>query len=121
MPAWPTVMVTGHRPQHLEPDSIEWIGAELHRVAGKLREEFGTTTGISGMAIGADMMWARSVLAHNLALWAHVPFPEQADVWPTDFQAEHRRLLARATTVKTYGELGDLAGDAGGTARPRPA
>jgi hypothetical protein len=78
-PIWPTVMVAGHRPQHLHPNVRPWIRAELDRLAVKLRIEHGTTVGISGMAAGADLWWADAVVRAGLHLHAHVPFPQQPD------------------------------------------
>ncbi len=101
--AWPTVMVTGHRPQHLHPDVRSWVRTELDRLAIKLRDGYGTTTGISGMAIGADQWWASSVLSAGLRLEAHVPFPQQPDKWRAEDRAEWSRLLGLASSTVTYG------------------
>jgi len=103
MTVWPTVMVTGHRPQHLHPSVQPWIRSELDRLAVKLRDEHGTIAGISGMAIGADQWWAASVLNADLKLHAHVPFPQQADKWGAEDRAEWNRLCERAWKLKTYG------------------
>jgi hypothetical protein len=103
MTAWPTVMVTGHRPQHLRPDVRPWVRAELDRLAGKLHTQHGTITGISGMALGADLWWADAVVKAGLRLWAHVPFPQQPDPWSGEDRAEWRRLLGRAALTTTYG------------------
>lgn len=46
-PTWSAVMVTGHRPQHLHPNVRPWVRDELARLAIKLRDEYGTTVGIS--------------------------------------------------------------------------
>jgi uncharacterized phage-like protein YoqJ len=98
-------MVTGHRPQHLHPDTWDWIEGELDRIAYKLRDEHGTLAAISGMALGTDQWWAQSALRADLYLWAHVPFPQQPDPWGDDLQAAYRRLLDEAHEIKTYGDL----------------
>lgn len=95
----PRVMVTGHRPQHVAPDRQEWARAELDRIAEKLRHENGMTTGISGMAIGADTWWAWSVLGSGAQLWAFVPFPQQADRWSHSQLLTWQYLLSRATRI----------------------
>lgn len=111
-PLWRLAMVTAHRPQHLVPDSVPWIGDQLARVMVKLRDEHGTQTTVSGMALGGDLLWARTAEREGMPLWAHVPFPQQPDVWPwPDLVADYRRLVAyadRTGGVKTYGDLGDL-------------
>jgi uncharacterized phage-like protein YoqJ len=96
-------MVTGHRPQHLRLEVRDWVRAELDRLAVKLRDEHGTVTGISGMAIGADLWWADAVVRAGLRLEAHVPFPQQPDKWRDTDKAEWQRLLGHAAETTTYG------------------
>jgi hypothetical protein len=103
MTTWPMVMVTGHRPQHLRPADRGWVRSELDRLAVKLRDEHGTTTGVSGMALGADQWWADAVVRAGLHLEAHVPFPQQPDRWLAPDQREWRRLLGHASQTVTYG------------------
>lgn len=105
---WPTVMVTGHRPQHLDPACHAWVRAELARLAVKVRDEHATTTGISGMALGADLWWADAVVKAGLKLWAHVPFPQQPAKWRPGDRAEWERLCRVAHRLKTYGGYYDV-------------
>lgn len=99
-PAWPVVCATGHRPQHLAPHAREWACHKLHAAARWLRNEHGTRVGISGMALGTDLWWARAALAAGLDLHAYLPFPAQADRWPADQRAEWQWLLDQAAAVK---------------------
>ncbi|MEV5211364.1 hypothetical protein AB0K35_28210 [Micromonospora sp. NPDC053740] len=112
-PVWPTVMVTGHRPQHLRPDSLHvWVRSELDRLALKLRDVHGMTCGISGMAIGADLWWADSLVKAAVPFVAHIPFPQQPDPWREsnpEAVAEWHRLRALAASVVPYGDLAGLA------------
>jgi hypothetical protein len=109
---WPVVMATGHRPQHLSPTQRAWCRDKLRKAAVWLRDECGTTVGISGMALGVDMWFARAVLEAGLDLWAYVPFPEQPEVWPSvGDRREWAGLVARAVRVEYAGELGALGGD----------
>jgi hypothetical protein len=108
-------MVTGHRPQHLPADSHDWIRGELHRIAAKLRDQHGTTCGITGMALGSDMWWANSLHRAAVPYVAHIPFPEQPDPWrgkQPDAVAEWHRLRAQAANEHVYGNLDGLTGDA---------
>lgn len=108
MTCWPTVMVTGHRPQHLNPDVHDWVRSELARLAVKLRDEHGMTVGVSGMAIGADLWWADSVVEAGMRLHAHVPFPQQSAKWRPEDRAEWERLCRVAWKLKTYGGRYDV-------------
>nr|WP_221374377.1 DUF1273 domain-containing protein [Actinoplanes polyasparticus] len=108
MAAWPTVMVTGHRPQHLAPADRPWVRSELNRLAVKLRAEHGTQVGVSGMAIGSDLWWTDSVDRAGLKLWAHIPFPQQPDKWQPADRVEWERLCRVADKVKTYGGYYDV-------------
>ncbi len=103
MPTWPTVAATGHRPQHLPPDCHAWVRTELDRVARKLAAQHGTTTAVTGMALGTDLWWAAAAHRAGLALWAHVPYPEQPARWPAVRRAEYTRILALAGRVTVYG------------------
>jgi hypothetical protein len=108
MTTWPTVMVTGHRPQHLSPSVHDWVRFELHRLAVKLRAEHGMTTGISGMAIGADLWWADALISNGIPLWAHVPFPQQSDRWRVEDRDDWARLCRVAHKLTTYGGYYDV-------------
>lgn len=110
-PAWPQVMVTGHRPQHLTA-AEDWVRAELDRLAVKLRDLHGLTTGITGMALGADMWWAQSLHLAEVPYVAHIPFPQQPDRWRRynpQAVAEWERLRELAADEVVYGDLVGLA------------
>lgn len=93
---FPRVMVTGHRPQSLPAESVDWVKLELERLAIKLRDEHGTEVGISGMALGSDIWWAQAVKYAWLDLWAFIPFPQQAERWPAADQALWQEMCGRA-------------------------
>ncbi|MFG1846740.1 hypothetical protein [Micromonospora carbonacea] len=109
---WPSVMVTGHRPQHLAAGTEDWVRGELDRLAVKLRDHHGLTTGITGMALGADMWWAQSLHLAEVPYAAHIPFPQQPDPWRRSNPqavAEWERLRAHADREVVYGDLAGLA------------
>jgi hypothetical protein len=110
-PVWPTVMVTGHRPQHLPRPAQEWVHDQLDRITVKLRDHHGTTTGRSGFARGPDLWWANR-LHHNRVLFeAHIPFPQQPKPWMRDFPqdvAEWELLRSLAAREFVYGDLGQV-------------
>jgi hypothetical protein len=93
----PWVSATGHR-ELAEGDRV-WARSELARVAAKLRDGWDCNTGISGMARTVDQDWAAVVVDAGLRLCAMIPFPGQADRWPSPDQARWRELLRLADRV----------------------
>jgi uncharacterized phage-like protein YoqJ len=100
---WSVVCATGHR--RIPPAVLPWVRTKLAAAATWLRDQRQTRVGISGMALGADMLWAEAVLDAGLGLHAHVPFPQQPNLWPDDQRVRWRRLLERAAEVVWYGDL----------------
>jgi uncharacterized phage-like protein YoqJ len=94
---------TGHRPHRLPPGCERWARAALDDLVVRLRNEHGTRTVVSGLALGFDQWLAYAALEAGLRLWAHVPFPQQADSWPQPQRDEYCRLLAAADQVTVYG------------------
>lgn len=93
---WTRVMVTGHRPQHLDPEQVTWARAELDRLAVKVRDEHHAQVAITGAALGADTWWARSARRAGLRLWAYVPCLTQAARWRPEDQDTWRKMLGAA-------------------------
>lgn len=98
---WAGLAVTGHR--HLTDAQLAWLRPELDRVLKKLVEERGCTDAATGMALGADTEFGWAALHAGLALHAHIPFPQQPDMWPQADQDTYRRLLERCATKTVYG------------------
>lgn len=105
---WPKVMVTGHRPQHLDEPQTRFAWAELERLSLKLAED-GTQIAISGMAVGADQWWATCALAAGLELHAFVPFPQQPDRWSLEQQITYRYLVGRASKTMVIADQYSVA------------
>lgn len=93
---WRVVAATGPRLQNLSPAGREWVRPRLRAYAKWLRDECGTTIGLSGFAIGVDLWWADAVHAAGLTLGAHTPCPGPHPRWSSGDQDEYRRLLALA-------------------------
>jgi len=105
---WVRVAVTGHRPKNLTREQSRFAIAELRRLAAKVADRHGTTTAISGMALGADTWWAEAALQAGLDLWAYVPFEQQPNRWrPADLIA-WQRLRQVATRELVLGEGYDV-------------
>lgn len=105
-PVWSTVMVTGHRPQHLpKPGVRQWVRDELDRVAGKLRADHGMKRGYTGLALGPDQWWADALHWKDTSFVAHIPYLQQPDRWKQSDREEWLRLRALAEDEVLYGDL----------------
>lgn len=91
-----TAMITGHRPKVLTPAEQAWSQVAITSAAWRLRSVYGTTTAISGLALGADTWWALAALANGMHLHAYVPFEAQASKWHAADQALWRELRTKA-------------------------
>lgn len=102
-PTFPVAMVTGHRPKDFDAEQRAWVKVRLVKAAWRLRSVYGTTVGVSGMALGADTWWAEAVLAAGMDLHTHVPFEDQAKTWPVEDQALWRALRGAAAVDRVIG------------------
>lgn len=77
--SWTTVAVTGHR--RLPAGAAQqWLNASISRCLSRMRDEFGVEKAYSGLAVGADHLFADEVLRLGMPLYGAAPFPGQ----PTD-------------------------------------
>lgn len=97
------VMVTGHRLFNSAEQQL-FAHSELERLALKLADNYGARVGISGMALGADLWWARAVLDVGMDLWAYIPFEGQADRWSRSDRERYQELRGRAAKEAVLGE-----------------
>jgi uncharacterized phage-like protein YoqJ len=96
-----TLACTGHRPQKL---AFEWDGAGPVSlwVQGEMRkiiEEIRPTQVISGMALGADQIWAELAVIMNIPFIAAIPFRGQDSRWSEKLQNKYRILMGKAKRV----------------------
>jgi len=78
------ITLTGHRPQKLG-DEYNGVGPYsdwMRFVLRGLLEQHEPSKVISGMALGADMIWAEVALNLNIPVIAAVPFRGQETIWP---------------------------------------
>lgn len=109
LPTWHIAAATGHRPQHLSLPERRWSARAIRFAVARLRDFHGTEIAVSGMALGTDMCFGEAALEVDLRLWAHIPFPQQPDVWrdPRDV-ARWQRLREAATWETVYGDHYDV-------------
>lgn len=101
------VGITGHRPQHLSPTERGWVAEVLPELMKSLRDNYGAQVAISGMALGADTVWAHSALDQELRLWGYIPSPDQGERWSANDQQAHQELLSQASRVVVLGRAYD--------------
>jgi ribA/ribD-fused uncharacterized protein len=105
---WTRVAVTGHRPLYFTPDQANWAQGELERLAVKVRDEHGTRVALTGAALGADTVWARSAARAGLDLWAYVPFLTQPASWTPEDRKTWGQMLSLAQRTLVLGAEYDV-------------
>jgi len=96
-----SVMITGHR--SFSPDDAVWLNRELHKTVRRLKEFHGLEEIITGMALGADTMWAQAAIAYETPFAAYIPFEVQASKWPAANQQLWRELRDQASREVVVG------------------
>jgi uncharacterized phage-like protein YoqJ len=114
-------MVTGHRqlvPAGWQgspwPENNQPIQAHHEALVGTMTSfchqmgDLGHDTFITGMAIGADQLFAEAVMRHKIArmcrLVAAVPFAGQESKWPQASQAKYNHILSFCDHVQIVSE-----------------
>ena len=96
---------TGHRPQFCPckfDDSHPWLINLKKRLTDYLIEmQYGDTKVIvrAGGAIGWDTWLAQVALEMDLDLHLYLPFPDQANRWPTKTREEYERIKSDADEI----------------------
>lgn len=84
---------------------IDWVRAELERVVDEIRPNYG----YSGMALGADQIFAQICVDKGIPFTAVLPFRGQDEAWPKEAQFKYWRLVHKAQTIITVCEPGYAA------------
>lgn len=95
------VMLTGHR--SFTPPEARWLKRELELTVRRLKEFHGLEEIVSGMALGADTLWAEAAVKAEVPFAAYIPFEAQADAWPDTQKAIWRELRAQASREVVIG------------------
>lgn len=88
--------LTGHRPDKIGME-YEYIGPYTKYIQEQLLieiEKLGVKKAISGMAIGADTIWAEIILSKKIPLIAAIPFKGQESRWPKAAQERYFKMLS---------------------------
>lgn len=98
------VMVTGHRPPKIggyqTPNATEqWVRQVLRKSLVTLGEKHGPLHGITGMALGVDLIYAEECRRLGVPYTAAVPFEGQESRWPEESQNLYHTILKEAKDV----------------------
>lgn len=105
------LMVTGHRPHKLPPNSEEVIKVILSAKIQQTLLVHPNLNLISGMAIGVDTWFTEIGLKMGIPTHAVIPFKEQASRWSFEEQKHYSKLLkcvksvtvvSNRPTIKSY-------------------
>lgn len=110
------ISLTGHRPDKL--DGYELHGSmfykqlfiDLCNCIDYLIDKYNTIECHSGMALGADTIWAYSILymknkyPNRIIFVADVPFTKQSGKWPPKSKATYDMLLSHADKKILYSD-----------------
>ena len=97
-----TIALTGHRPNKLlyEWDGKGPISDAIFMILCQIIEERKPTKGISGMALGADMLWAEALIEKEVPFIAAIPCKGQEKMWPKKSQWRYNEILSSPLCTK---------------------
>lgn len=100
--------LTGHRPSKLgnEYDGKGPLSSALFNMLYDLITSTRPEKVISGMALGADTIWAKAAVAAGVPFIAAIPFIGQEHMWPVSSIATYRSILTQAAEVVVVSEGG---------------
>jgi len=97
------IALTGHRPNKLGYDYalISPLAKALEERLQQIVDIYKPEAMISGMALGADMLWAKLAIRNGVALHAYIPFEGQENKWPLKSREQYWEVLSHAS-LKMY-------------------
>lgn len=95
------IALTGHRPNKLgfEYDHNGPMSEYLMKQMQEIMQLYKPAHIITGMALGADTLWALTAIKLGTPFIAAVPFKGQEKAWPLASQQRYREILAKAAEV----------------------
>ena len=107
------IALTGHRPNKLggydlQTPAYTALKTELRRLIELALTHYDIINCHSGMALGADTIWAMAIYdakaAHpsRVQFTAEIPCATQASQWPLSAQAQYQQLLSYADVKHVY-------------------
>lgn len=103
-----TIAITGHRPDKI--GAGEYMGGvisdKIKITLFDLIDKHKPDKGISGMALGVDMLWAHCLFHKNIPFIAAVPFIGQESKWSSTAQSYYKTMLSCSSEIVVVSEGG---------------
>lgn len=94
--------ITGH--QHRDGIEWEWVRSQIDQVVAKLPRP---VNGYTSLAVGADQVFAGSLLEHGAKLTAVIPIPHYEAFFEGEGLNRYRSFLVKANKVQLPGVEGN--------------
>lgn len=101
---YPVVAITGHRPGSLNTEQRQYMQEGLEFIADGLVEYYGAERFLTGLALGADTIWAELALKYGVEYDAYIPFEGQEDRWSKTDKKKYQDLRSGAVIEKVFGQ-----------------
>ena len=101
---YPVVAITGHRPGSLSTEQRQYMQEGLEFIASGLVGYYGAERFLTGLALGADTIWAELALKYGVEYDAYIPFEGQEDRWSKSDKKKYRELRSSTSSEKVFGQ-----------------
>lgn len=101
---YPVVAITGHRPGSLNIEQCQYMKESLDFIAGGLVEYYGAGKFLTGLALGADTIWAELAISYGIEYDVYIPFEGQEERWNQVYKKKYRELRSSASSEKVLGQ-----------------
>lgn len=109
------ISLTGHRPDklwgyNLNHPKYQQLKETLENIIFTAISKFGKIECHSGMALGADTIWAQAIVnmknkyPDKITFVADIPCHGQESVWPKSSQTEYHKLVSHSNTQIYYSD-----------------
>ena len=101
---YPVVAITGHRPGSLNTDQQKYMKERLKFIADGLVDYYGAEKFLTGLALGADTIWAELALKYGIEYDVYIPFEGQEERWSKTDKKKYQDLRSGAVIEKVFGQ-----------------
>lgn len=101
---YPVVAITGHRPGSLNTDQQKYMKEGLKFIADGLVDYYGAEKFLTGLALGADTIWAELALKYGIEYDVYIPFEGQEERWSKTDKKKYQDLRSGAVIEKVFGQ-----------------